>query len=195
MSRRRDAREADEVGAASARRRGSRCGRGRRRNAAPAFAGPLRYPGRWLAGDLSVVQWAHFVPRYNAWFRTWAEAWGEHNDVQVNVDLETYTLLPALAAAEVKAQRGHDIFGFLVSAGAIRGPGDRPRGDRPPGREAGRRCTATSGAGARTTRRRRSTSACRTSTFRRRSSGVTTSGTRSASRPRPGITCAKRRRR
>lgn len=78
-----------------------------------AFAGPLRYQGRWLAGDLSVVQWAHFVPRYNAWFRTWAEAWGEQNDVQVNVDLEPYTQLPALAAAEVKAQRGHDIFGFL----------------------------------------------------------------------------------
>ena len=31
-----------------------------------AFAGPLRYTGRWLAGDLSVVQWSHFVPRYDA---------------------------------------------------------------------------------------------------------------------------------
>jgi len=78
-----------------------------------AFAGPLEYAGRWLAGDLSIVQWAHFVPRYNGWFRTWAQAWGERNDVQVNVDLESYTQLPELAAAEVKAQRGHDIFGFL----------------------------------------------------------------------------------
>ena len=78
-----------------------------------AFAGPLRYAGRWLAGDLSVVQWAHFVPRYNAWFRSWAQAWGEQNDVEVSVDLETYTLLPGLAAAEVKAKRGHDVFGFL----------------------------------------------------------------------------------
>jgi multiple sugar transport system substrate-binding protein len=78
-----------------------------------AFAGPLRYAGRWLAGDLSVVQWAHFVPRYNAWFRSWAQAWGEQNDVEVSVDLETYTLLPKLAAAEVKAKRGHDVFGFL----------------------------------------------------------------------------------
>lgn len=78
-----------------------------------AFAGPLRYAGRWLAGDLSVVQWAHFVPRYSAWFRSWAQAWGEQNDVEVSVDLETYTLLPELAAAEVKAKRGHDVFGFL----------------------------------------------------------------------------------
>lgn len=82
--------------------------------AAPsAFAGPHRFTGRWLAGDLSVVQWAHFVPRYNAWFRTWAQAWGEQNDVEVSVDLETYTLLPELAAKEVKAKRGHDVFGFL----------------------------------------------------------------------------------
>ncbi len=82
--------------------------------AAPyAFAGPHRFTGRWLAGDLSIVQWAHFVPRYNAWFRTWAQAWGERNDVQVSIDLETYTLLPELAAAEAKRQRGHDIFGFL----------------------------------------------------------------------------------
>jgi multiple sugar transport system substrate-binding protein len=79
----------------------------------PAFAGPLRHAGRWLAGDLSIVQWAHFIPRYNAWFRQWAQEWGERNDVQVAVDLEMYTLLPGLAAAEAKAQRGHDVFGFL----------------------------------------------------------------------------------
>jgi multiple sugar transport system substrate-binding protein len=78
-----------------------------------AFAGPHRFAGRWLAGDLAVVQWAHFVPRYNAWFRAWAQAWGERNDVQVTVDLETYTLLPELAASEAKARRGHDVFGFL----------------------------------------------------------------------------------
>ena len=78
-----------------------------------AFAGPHRFTGRWLAGELSIVQWAHFVPRYNAWFRTWAQAWGEQNDVEVTVDLEVYTLLPHLAAAEAKARRGHDIFGFL----------------------------------------------------------------------------------
>ena len=44
---------------------------------------------------------------------TWAKAWGEKNDVQVEVDHASYTQLPALAATEVKRQRGHDIFGFL----------------------------------------------------------------------------------
>lgn len=83
-------------------------------SAAPsAFAGPHRYSGRWLAGELSVVQWAHFVPRYNAWFREWARTWGERNDVEVAVDLETYTSLPELAAREARTQRGHDVFGFL----------------------------------------------------------------------------------
>ncbi len=78
-----------------------------------AFAGPLRHSGRQLAGRLSIVQWAHVVPRYDAWLRTWANEWGERNDVEVAIEREPYTELPALAAAEVKAQRGHDIFGFL----------------------------------------------------------------------------------
>jgi multiple sugar transport system substrate-binding protein len=79
-----------------------------------SFAGPLRYAQQPLAGRLSIVQWTHFVPRYDAWLRTWANAWGERNDVEVTIEREPYTELPALAAAEVKAQRGHDIFGFLA---------------------------------------------------------------------------------
>lgn len=79
-----------------------------------AFAGPLRHSGRQLAGKLSVVQWAHVVPRYDAWLRTWASDWGERNDVEVTIEREPYTELPALAAKEVKAQRGHDVFGFLA---------------------------------------------------------------------------------
>ncbi len=82
-------------------------------NVPRAFAGPLQYGSRQLAGELSIVQWAHFVPRYDAWLRTWANAWGERNDVEVTIEREPYTQLPALAAAEAKAQRGHDIFGFL----------------------------------------------------------------------------------
>jgi len=37
--------------------------------AAPfSFAGPMRYKGRWLKGDLSIIQWVHFVPSYDDWF-------------------------------------------------------------------------------------------------------------------------------
>ena len=78
-----------------------------------SFAGPLRFEGRWLEGDLSIVKWNHFVPRHDTWFATWAKEWGERNDVQVEIDREPYTELPALAATETARQRGHDIFGFL----------------------------------------------------------------------------------
>src|ERR687888_2079752 len=83
--------------------------------AAPyAFAGPLRYKGRWLKGDLNILQWIHFVPAYDQWFdKTWIAQWGQANDVQVKVDHIANTDLPARAAAEVAAQSGHDLFGFL----------------------------------------------------------------------------------
>ncbi len=79
----------------------------------PSFAGPLRFAHRSLKGELSIVQWSHVEPAYDAWFDKWATTWGEANDVEVEVDHVEYTRLPALAAAEAKAQRGHDIFGFL----------------------------------------------------------------------------------
>jgi multiple sugar transport system substrate-binding protein len=76
-----------------------------------AFYGPLRFKGRWLKGDLSIIQWAHFVPAYDKWFtETWAKNWGQKNDVQVKVDLILNTLLPARAAAEAAAGQGHDLF-------------------------------------------------------------------------------------
>jgi multiple sugar transport system substrate-binding protein len=83
--------------------------------AAPySFSGPLRYKGRWLKGDLNIIQWIHFVPAYDTWFdKTWITQWGQANDVQVHVDHIAITDLPARAAAEVAAQSGHDIFGFL----------------------------------------------------------------------------------
>jgi multiple sugar transport system substrate-binding protein len=83
--------------------------------AAPyAFAGPHRYRHKQLKGDLSIIQWIHFVPDYDTWFdKTWITQWGQKNDVQVTVDHIANTQLPARAAAEVAAQSGHDLFGFL----------------------------------------------------------------------------------
>jgi multiple sugar transport system substrate-binding protein len=80
--------------------------------AAPfSFAGPLRYKGRWLSGDLSIIQWVHFVPAYDDWFdNTWVKQWGEKNDVQVKVEHINNTLLDTRAAAEVAGQSGHDLF-------------------------------------------------------------------------------------
>jgi multiple sugar transport system substrate-binding protein len=76
-----------------------------------SFAGPLKYKGRWLKGDLTILQWVHFVPAYDDWFdNTWVKQWGQKNDVQVKVEHINNTLLDTRAAAEVAAQSGHDLF-------------------------------------------------------------------------------------
>jgi multiple sugar transport system substrate-binding protein len=80
-----------------------------------AFAGPHRFTGRWLANDLKILQWIHFIPAYDDWFnKTWISRWGERNDTQVTVDNIVNTQLDARAAAEVAAQSGHDLFQFLA---------------------------------------------------------------------------------
>ncbi|HEX5246392.1 MAG TPA: ABC transporter substrate-binding protein [Gaiellaceae bacterium] len=75
-----------------------------------AFAGPHKYTGRWLSGNLSAITWVHFVPSYDAWLDPWAKQWGEQNDVQVTIEHINNTLLDTRAAAEVAAQSGHDLF-------------------------------------------------------------------------------------
>ncbi len=78
------------------------------------FYGPLKYKGRWLKNDLSILQWVHFVPDYDKWLDgTWITSWGEKNDTEVKIDHINNTELPARAAAEVAAQSGHDLFMFL----------------------------------------------------------------------------------
>jgi multiple sugar transport system substrate-binding protein len=78
------------------------------------FHGPLKYKGRWLKNDLTILQWVHFVPDYDKWLDgTWATKWGEAHDTQVTIDHINNTELPARAASEVAAQQGHDLFMFL----------------------------------------------------------------------------------
>jgi multiple sugar transport system substrate-binding protein len=75
-----------------------------------SFAGPLKYKGRWLSGNLTAITWVHFVPSYDQWLDPWAKQWGEQNDVQVTIEHINNTLLDTRAAAEVAAQQGHDLF-------------------------------------------------------------------------------------
>jgi multiple sugar transport system substrate-binding protein len=79
--------------------------------AAPfSFAGPMKYKGRWLSGNLTALTWVHFVPSYDQWFDPWAQQWGQQNDVQVTIEHINNSLLDTRAAAEVAAQQGHDLF-------------------------------------------------------------------------------------
>ena len=78
------------------------------------FYGPLKYAGRQLAGELRIMQWAHFVPAYDQWLdNTYVKQWGEANDVEVKVDHINNALLYSTGASQVAAQSGHDLFWFI----------------------------------------------------------------------------------
>jgi multiple sugar transport system substrate-binding protein len=63
---------------------------------------------------LKILQWSHFVPRYDAWFdKKFTKEWGEQHNTHVVVDHISSAEIRARAAAEVAAQKGHDLFMFL----------------------------------------------------------------------------------
>lgn len=67
-------------------------------------------PGR---RTLRILQWSHFVPRYDKWFDPYARKWGEAHNVDVIVDHIGLADLRSTFAAEVVAGRGHDIVEFI----------------------------------------------------------------------------------
>jgi multiple sugar transport system substrate-binding protein len=87
---------------------------------ASSFPGVLKHRHKQLKGNLSIMQWAHFVPAYDQWLdNTYAKQWGEKNDIEVKIDHINNALLPATAASEVAAQKGHDLFQFLFPPSAL----------------------------------------------------------------------------
>jgi len=63
---------------------------------------------------LKIIQWSHFVPAWDTWFNgTYVKEWGQKNDTNVIVDNINLVDLPARAASEVSAKKGHDLFMFL----------------------------------------------------------------------------------
>jgi multiple sugar transport system substrate-binding protein len=73
-------------------------------------------PGRARAQQktLKILQWNHFVPGYDKWFNNeYVKEWGEKNNTNVVVDNIGLAGLNSRAAAEVSAQKGHDLFMFL----------------------------------------------------------------------------------
>jgi multiple sugar transport system substrate-binding protein len=94
-------------------RRGMLAGSG----AALAATGVSLAPRRARAQrkTLRIMQWRHFVPAYDPWFNeTFAREWGETNDVDVIVDNVGFADLTPRAAAEIQAQRGHDLIQFVT---------------------------------------------------------------------------------
>ena len=79
-------------------------------------------PGRAHANQktLKILQWHHFIPEFDRWFNeVYVKEWGEKNNTRVIVDNVGMTSLHSRAAAEVSAQRGHDIFFFLSPPAAF----------------------------------------------------------------------------
>ncbi len=88
-------------------------------------------PGRVSAQQktLKILQWNHFVPGYNKWFNdTYVKEWGAKNNTNVIVDNIGLTGLNSRAAAEVSAQKGHDLFMFLWPPPVYEDQVDRPSG-------------------------------------------------------------------
>jgi len=82
---------------------------------AAALGAHLIVPGRAKAAKktLKILQWVHFVPAYDEWFnRQYTKEWGEKNDTEVTVDNIGIAGINARAAAEISAQKGHDLFLF-----------------------------------------------------------------------------------
>jgi multiple sugar transport system substrate-binding protein len=88
---------------------------------AAAASGLVPARGRAQQKTLKIIQWSHFVPAYDKWFDgEFCKQWGQKHDTNVIVDHISIGEINARAAAEVAAQRGHDLFMFLSPPAASR---------------------------------------------------------------------------
>src|ERR1043165_5031729 len=77
------------------------------------FIVPKRAYSASAKKSLKILHWVHFVPAYDKWFNEkYIKEWGEKNNIDVTVDNIGLAGLSARAAAEVSAQKGHDLFLF-----------------------------------------------------------------------------------
>lgn len=69
--------------------------------------------------ELRLLQWSHFVPRYDEWFDNYAAEWGESNNVSVTVDHVNITEIASTMAAELDAGSGHTLIESTISPAAF----------------------------------------------------------------------------
>jgi len=63
---------------------------------------------------LRILQWSHFVPRFDAWFdNVYTKDWGARHGTEVIVDHMAATEVNARGASEAAARKGHDLFLFI----------------------------------------------------------------------------------
>src|SRR5262249_12785155 len=84
--------------------------------AAAGLGANFLFPARAAAQQktLKIIQWSHFVPAFDTWFNgTYVTEWGQKNNTEVTVDNINLVDLPARAASEASAKKGHDLFMVL----------------------------------------------------------------------------------
>jgi len=65
------------------------------------------------ARTLRILQWSHFVPRFDAWFDgVYTKEWGARHGTRVVVEHMSATEVNARGASEAAAGHGHDLFLF-----------------------------------------------------------------------------------
>lgn len=62
---------------------------------------------------LRILQWSHFVPRYDRWYDPFVKRWGEEHNVNVIINHIGLSDLRSTFASEVVAGKGHDIVEFI----------------------------------------------------------------------------------
>jgi len=63
---------------------------------------------------LRILQWSHFVPRFDEWFdKVYTKEWGARHGTDVVVDHMAPTEVNARGASEAAAASGHDLFLFI----------------------------------------------------------------------------------
>jgi multiple sugar transport system substrate-binding protein len=82
---------------------------------APDFSttsyGDLSFPKQFPDGtEISLTQWSHFVPRYDQWFREYAEQWGKAHNVEVTVNFINIADLASTLSASISAGEGATLF-------------------------------------------------------------------------------------
>jgi multiple sugar transport system substrate-binding protein len=90
--------------------------------AVSAVLGPaFLFPERAVAQQktLKICQWSHVIPAFDTWFNnTFCKQWGQKHGTNVIVDNIDLNDIPAKAASEAQARKGHDLFMFLLPPAA-----------------------------------------------------------------------------
>lgn len=82
---------------------------------APTFSktsyGNLSFPQEFPDGtSIKITQWSHFVPRYDEWFKEYAQKWGDAHNVEVTVNFINIAEVPSTLSASISAGEGATLF-------------------------------------------------------------------------------------